>query len=350
MPPFRHLPVMVEETTTLLAPERGGLFVDCTVGLGGHAEALLQRGPYARLVGVDRDAEALRIAADRLRPFGERVRLLRGRFSVVAALLRDEMGGEEVDGGFLADLGVSSLQLDAAERGFSLQREGPLDMRMGGGEGTGGQSNGAVAGSDTTAYGEDIDHGTAEGIGTGGGEVPSISAFDLVNEAPEEQLQQIFSEYGEERMARRIAQTIARSREEQPVRTTHELRELVYRAKGGRRKEGRIDSATRVFQALRIAVNEELQELEKLLGEAVRLLRPNGRLVVISYHSGEDRLVKHRLRGWAEPPRDPLTGQKKQEERLVELLTKKALVPREEEIAQNPRARSARLRAARRIG
>jgi len=178
----------------------------------------------------------------------------------------------------------------------------------------------------------------------------SISAFDLVNEAPEEQLQQIFSEYGEERMARRIARAIAAAREQQPIATTHELREVVYRAKGGRRKEGRIDSATRVFQALRIAVNEELQELEKLLGQATRLLKPNGRLVVISYHSGEDRLVKHRLKGWADPPRDPLTGQQRQEERLVELLTKKALVPRDEEIAHNPRARSARLRAARRLG
>jgi 16S rRNA (cytosine1402-N4)-methyltransferase len=196
--------------------------------------------------------------------------------------------------------------------------------------------------------GEGSSNGSETGAVTGGGE--SISAFDLVNEATEEQLQQIFSEYGEERMARRIAQAIVTTRERQPVRTTHELRELVYRAKGGRRKEGRIDSATRVFQALRIAVNDELQELEKLLGEAVRLLRPNGRLVVISYHSGEDRLVKHRLRGWADPPRDPLTGQKREEERLVELLTRKALVPREEEVAQNPRARSARLRAARRLG
>ena len=318
MPPFRHLPVMVEEVATLLAPERGGLFVDCTVGLGGHAEALLQRGRDARLLGLDRDPEALRVASERLSPFGERVRLVRARFSELESVLE----GEEVDGGLLADLGVSSLQLDSAERGFSLQREGPLDMRMGGGEGV---------------------------SATGGGEVGS-SAFDLVNEAPEEELQQILSEYGEERMARRIAQAIAAARVEQPVRTTRELRELVYRAKGGRRKEGRIDSATRVFQALRIAVNEEMQELEKLLGQAVRLLRPNGRLVVISYHSGEDRLVKHRLKLWADPPRDRTTGRQREEERLVELLTKKALVPREEEIAQNPRARSARLRAARRLG
>ncbi len=133
------------------------------------------------------------------------------------------------------------------------------------------------------------------------------------------------------------------------MRTTRELRELVYRAKGGRRKEGRIDSATRVFQALRIAVNEELQELERLLGEAVRLMRPDGRLVVISYHSLEDRLVKHRLRAWADPARDPMTGRQREEERLVELLTKKALRPSAEEIAINPRARSARLRAARKL-
>jgi 16S rRNA (cytosine1402-N4)-methyltransferase len=320
MSPIHHQPVMVDEVVALLAPERGGTFVDCTVGLGGHAEAILQRGSRARLVGLDRDPQALLLASERLQPFGERVRLVRARFSELETVL----AGEALDGGILADLGVSSLQLEVAERGFSLQREGPLDMRMGGGEGVG------------------------LAMGTGGGEV-SMSAFDVVNEAPEEQLQQIFSEYGEERMARRIAQAIAAAREVRPVKTTGELRELIYRAKGGRRKEGRIDSATRVFQALRIAVNEELQELERLLGQAVRLLRPDGRLVVISYHSLEDRLVKHQLRGWANPRRDAMTGRQREEERLVELLTKKALRPGEEEIASNPRARSARLRAARKV-
>ncbi len=315
MSPIHHQPVMVEEVVTLLAPERGGLFADCTLGLGGHAEALLQRGERARLLGLDRDPQALQLAGERLRPFGERVRLVRARFSELAAAL----GEEALEGGVLADLGVSSLQLELPERGFSLQHEGPLDMRMSGES------------------------------GTGGGEV-SLSAFDLVNEAPEGQLQQIFSEYGEERMARRIAQAIGRARVERPVRTTRELRELVYRAKGGRRKEGRIDSATRVFQALRIAVNDELRELERLLGEAVRLMRPDGRLVVISYHSLEDRLVKHRFKGWADPPRDPLTGRPREEERIVALLTKKALRPSEEEIAFNPRARSARLRAVRKLG
>jgi 16S rRNA (cytosine1402-N4)-methyltransferase len=320
MSAIHHQPVMVAEAVALLAPERGGLFADCTLGLGGHAEAILQSGGAARLLGLDRDPQALALAAERLAPFGSRVRLVRARFSELEAAL----GGEELDGGILADLGVSSLQLEVAERGFSLQREGPLDMRMGGGEELGGDA------------------------GTGGGE-DFVSAFDLVNEAPEEQLQQIFSEYGEERMARRIAQTIAADRRERPVRTTGELRELVYRAKGGRRKEGRIDSATRVFQALRIAVNEELQELERLLGQAVRLLRPDGRLVVISYHSLEDRLVKHQMRAWSSPPRDPTTGRQREEERLVELLTKKALRPSDDETAANPRARSARLRAARKV-
>jgi 16S rRNA (cytosine1402-N4)-methyltransferase len=319
MSPIHHQPVMVDEAVALLAPERGGTFADCTVGLGGHAAAILQRGGSARLVGLDRDPQALLLAAERLRPFGARVRLVRARFSELETVL----AGEALDG-LLADLGVSSLQLDVAERGFSLQREGPLDMRMGGGEGLG------------------------SAMGTGGGEV-SLSAFDVVNEAPEERLQQIFSEYGEERMARRIAQTIAAARQVRPVKTTGELRELVYRAKGGRRKEGRIDSATRVFQALRIAVNEELQELERLLGQAVRLLRPDGRLVVISYHSLEDRLVKHQMRAWANPARDPTTGRQREELRLVELLTRKALRPGDEEIAANPRARSARLRAARKV-
>jgi 16S rRNA (cytosine1402-N4)-methyltransferase len=316
-----HRPVMVDETVELLAPERGGLFVDCTIGLGGHAEALLARGPRARLLGLDRDPQALALAAERLAPFGERVRLVRARFSE----LGEHVAAGAVDGGILADLGVSSLQLDRAERGFSLQREGPLDMRMGGGEG--------VAGG-------------AEGTVTGGGEE---SAFDLVNFYPEDELRRIFSEYGEERMARRIARTIAAAREERPVATTRELRELVYRAKGGRRKEGRIDSATRVFQALRIAVNRELVELERLLGEATRLMARDGRLVVISYHSLEDRLVKHRLRALSTPPRDPVTGRPCDEQRVMELLTKRSARPTEAEIAANPRARSARLRAARKV-
>ena len=243
---------------------------------------------------------------------------MQARFSELEAAL----GDERLEGGALADLGVSSMQLERPERGFSLQQDGPLDMRMSGGDA-------AVDGDDT-----------------GGGEV---SAFDLVNEAPEGQLQKIFSELGEERMARRIAQTIASARVQQPIQTTRELRDLVYRAKGGRRKEGRIDSATRVFQALRIAVNEELQELERLLGQAVRLLRPDGRLVVISYHSLEDRVVKHRLKSWADPLRDPTTGRQREEERLVELITKKALRPSERSRPQPPGA-LARLRAARKLG
>lgn len=319
-----HRPVLVDEAVELLAPERGGLFVDCTVGLGGHAEALLARGPSARLLGIDRDPSALALAAERLAPFGERVRLVRARFSE----LDEHVAAGEVDGGIFADLGVSSLQLDSAERGFSLQREGPLDMRMGGAEGAEGATGGA------------------EGAVTGGGEE---SAFDLVNFYPEDELRRIFSEYGEERQARRIAQTIGTARRERPVATTRELRELVYRAKGGRRKEGRIDSATRVFQALRIAVNRELVELERLLGEATRLMAREGRLVVISYHSLEDRLVKHRLRSLATPSRDPVTGRPRDEERVMELLTRRSVRPSEAEVLVNPRARSARLRAARRV-
>jgi len=319
-----HRPVLVDEAVELLAPERGGLFVDCTVGLGGHAAALLARGPSARLLGIDRDPSALALAAERLAPFGERVRLVRARFSE----LGEHVAAGEVDGGICADLGVSSLQLDSAERGFSLQREGPLDMRMGGAEGAAGATGGA------------------EGAVTGGGEE---SAFDLVNFYPEDELRRIFSEYGEERQARRIAQTIGAARRERPVETTRELRELVYRSKGGRRKEGRIDSATRVFQALRIAVNRELVELERLLGEATRLMAREGRLVVISYHSLEDRLVKHRLRSLATPSRDPVTGRPRDEERVMELLTRRSVRPTEVEVLVNPRARSARLRAAVRL-
>ncbi|HVS03621.1 MAG TPA: 16S rRNA (cytosine(1402)-N(4))-methyltransferase RsmH [Thermoanaerobaculia bacterium] len=300
-----HLPVMVEEVLTHLAPERGGLFVDCTVGLGGHAEALLERGPRARLVGLDRDPRALAAAGQRLRRFASRVRLVEAPFS----RLGEAVEGEAVDGGILADLGVSSLQLDRAERGFSLQRDGPLDMRMGEGD---------------------------------------LTAAEVVNRYEEDELREVFQRYGEERMAGRIAHAIAEVRAERPITTTGQLRDLVVRAKG-RPREGRIDAATRVFQALRIEVNRELEELERLLEEAVRLLSREGRLVILSYHSLEDRRVKRHLRDLAQGVKDPVTGRPREETRLLELLTRRAERPSETEVAANPRARSARLRAARRL-
>lgn len=306
----RHVPVLLGETLDLLAPERrpGGLFVDATLGLGGHAEALLQRAPEARLLGIDRDPQALEHAARRLQPFGERVQLRHAVFHQ----LEEVLAGLGVDriAGVLADLGVSSLQLDLPERGFSFRRDGPLDMRMG---------------------------------------LADLTAADLVNESSEEDLGEIFREYGEERQARRIARAIVRARTESRIETTAELKSVIERAKGRQRFEEKIDPATRVFQALRIAVNRELAGLQDMIEQAVRLLEDDGRLVVISYHSLEDRIVKNTLRGLAQGEVDQVTGRPRSETQLIEVLTRKPLRPSEEEIAFNPRSRSAKLRAAKRI-
>lgn len=307
----QHVPVMVAETLDLLAPERrpGGWFVDATLGLGGHAEALLERAPEARLLGIDRDPQALELAARRLARFGDRVRLENANFHhLEPALVRLGFRGVA---GVLADLGVSSLQLDTPERGFSFRFDGPLDMRMG---------------------------------------LEEVTAADLVNQSSEGQLERIFRDYGEERQARRIARVIARAREEEPIRTTGQLKRLIDRAKGGHPgREGRVDPATRVFQALRIAVNRELAGLEDFIDQAVRMLENDGRLVIISYHSLEDRIVKNTLRDLAHGEIDQVTGRPRSESQLIEVLTRKPLRPSDEEIAFNPRSRSAKLRAARRI-
>ncbi len=307
---MRHIPALVKETVALLAPERGGTFVDCTLGLGGHAAALLEAGPEIRLIGIDRDQQALEMAAERLRPYGDRVHLVQGEFAELTELLERD-GVQKVDG-ILADLGVSSLQLETASRGFSFRLEGPLDMRMGAGD---------------------------------------LTAADVVNDYAEGKLEEIFRAYGEERQARRIARAIAESREEKPIESTTQLREIVARAKryGAKYQKRRIDPATRVFQAIRIEVNRELAGLDQLLDQAVRLLRDNGRLVVISYHSLEDRKVKNRLRDLARGEIDQITGRPRSETQVIEVLTKRPLRPGEDELAMNPRARSARLRAARRI-
>jgi 16S rRNA (cytosine1402-N4)-methyltransferase len=312
-----HLPVLVAETLELLAPERGGLFVDATVGLGGHAAALLERGPAAQLVGIDRDPQALDRAARRLEHFGPRVRLLEGNFHDLLALLKAAGSGPGSVAGVLADLGVSSLQLDTAGRGFSFRREGPLDMRMGPGGRT---------------------------------------AADVVNGSSEEELARIFREYGEEWQARRIARAIAVARRAAPIATTSHLQEIIRQAKGPphpggheREREGRVDPATRVFQALRIEVNEELSGLESAVDQAVRLLEHSGRLVIISYHSLEDRIVKNTLRDLARGQVDPVTGRPRSESQLIEVLTKKPIRPSDAEVEWNPRSRSARLRAARRL-
>jgi 16S rRNA (cytosine1402-N4)-methyltransferase len=310
-----HVPVLVEEVLRYLAPERGGLYVDTTVGLGGHAEALLEASESARVLGIDRDPRALERAGRRLARYGGRVRLVEGRFSQIRELLARGEPAVARPAGILADLGVSSLQLDTPERGFSFRFDAPLDMRMG--------SSGPTAG-------------------------------EIVNRYPEADLTRIFREYGEERQARRIARALATARTEAPIETTRRLREVILGAKGmepaGARREGRVDPATRVFQALRIEVNRELAELERFVDEAARLLAIDGRVVVISYHSLEDRIVKHSLRDLARGEIDEITGRPRAESRILEVLTKKPVRPSPAEIAANPRARSARLRAAVRRG
>jgi 16S rRNA (cytosine1402-N4)-methyltransferase len=273
---------MVDEVLRFLGGR--GSVVDLTLGAGGHAEALLASG-VGRLIGVDRDPEAVAIATGRLERFGERFVAVRARFS--------DMPVENRVDGILYDLGVSSMQLETPERGFSFRSAGPLDMRMGG-----------------------RDDGAAE------------SAMDLVNSAPEEELARILFDYGEERRSRRVASAIVRARQRDPITTTEELAGIVVSAVGRRR--GGPHPARRTFQALRIAVNRELEELTTSLPRAVGVLAPGGRVVVIAYHSLEDRIAKRFFAG---------------DERLI-VLTKKPVVPSATESARNPRARSAKLRAA----
>ncbi len=303
-----HRPVLLIETTALLAPERGGLFVDATLGLGGHSEAVLEASPETRVLGIDRDREALRLASERLARFGARFRAVHANFGDIARVLNE--AGEREASGVLADLGVSSLQFDTPERGFSFRHDAPLDMRM--------------------------DAGGRE-----------ETAAELLERLPEEEIARVLYEYGEERRSRRIARWIVERRERgEAVRTTGELADLVSRAVGHKRGE-RIHPATRTFQALRIAVNRELEGLGEFVEAAVDLLQPQGRLAVISFHSLEDRIVKRALRrlaGYCEcGARAPVCtcGAR----RAVEILTRRPVVPGEQELEENPRARSAKLRA-----
>jgi 16S rRNA (cytosine1402-N4)-methyltransferase len=302
-----HLPVLTARIVELLTPAAPGLLVDATVGLGGHAGALLREDPGFFLVGLDRDPRALARAGERLRVFGERVRLVEGTFDHLPSVIEDL--DLEPPAAVLADLGCSSLQLDDAERGFSFSADGPLDMRMG-----------------------------SEGE----------TAAELLERVEWEELVTILRDYGEERRARAIARAIVKGREQSPLRTTGELSRLVQRVVGNR--ERRIHPATRTFQALRIAVNDELGQLERFLEPAVRALRPGGRIAVISFHSLEDRIVKHTFRRLAGrctcPPGLPVCRCDPQ--RVVTVVTRSAVRPDEDEVTRNPRARSARLRVAER--
>ncbi len=291
-----HVPVMTAEVLEHLRPEQGGLFVDCTVGLGGHSRALLEAGA-SRVIGIDRDLDALARARETLAPWGDRVELVHADYRAIDEVLdRRQIG--RIDGA-LADLGVSSMQFDAPGRGFSFQRDEPLDMRM--------------------------DRTTAE------------TAADLVSRSSERVLADAIFQYGEERFSRRIARALVEARRDAPVVTTGRLASIVRRAIPHRGDHVRIDPATRTFQALRIWVNRELEGLDRFVEAAARRLREGARLVVITFHSLEDRIVKHTLRAL------------QQRDRVVQVLTKKPLVPAGAEVDRNPRARSAKLRAAERL-
>lgn len=305
-PQFKHQPVLYHEIIHFLKPKSPGRYIDATLGAGGHAWGILeQSSPEGRLLGLDRDPQALNLAATRLSAYGERVRLVHSSYTH----LQEEViktGWQHVNG-IIFDLGVSSMQIDAPERGFSFQKEGPLDMRF-----------------DPSQ---------------------SADAAALVNTLAEKDLADLIWIYGEERHARRIARAICQAR---PISTTLELAELIRRTVGQRE---RIHPATRTFQALRIAVNQELQAIESALPQSIEVLAPGGRLAIISFHSLEDRLVKQFFRRESRdcicPPEQPVCtcGHRA----TIREITRRPIVPNEEETRSNPRARSARLRVAEKI-
>lgn len=302
-----HKSVLLGESLKLLAPRDGEVFVDATLGLGGHSEAILSAA-RTELIGIDQDTAAIAYAKRRLEGFGGRVRIVHANFSDIRHVLSAEKI-EKADG-IIADLGVSSIQLDSEERGFSFRFDAPLDMRM------------------DTDSGDD-------------------TAADLLETLSEVEIANVIYEYGEERASRRIAKWIVERRERgEPIRTTRELADLVARAVK-RGKKDKIHPATRTFQALRIAVNREIEILEQFIRDSIDLLKINGRLAIITFHSIEDRIVKQTFQKMAGkcfcPPRIPqcVCGAVK----IVEILTRKPVIPDEVEMQENPRSRSAKLRA-----
>jgi 16S rRNA (cytosine1402-N4)-methyltransferase len=327
---FAHIPVLLRETLEALQIQPGGTYIDGTLGGGGHTAAMLERGA-GRVLGIDKDPAALAAARERLKRYGDRLTLAHSNFRDMGSIALAH-GFDQVDG-ILLDIGVSSHQLDTAERGFSFGQDAPLDMRM----------------NPTTG----------------------ITAADLVNTLPEEELADIIYRYGEERMSRRIARRIVERRSRHPIRTTTELAEIVAQA-AGRRREERIHPATRTFQALRIAVNDELGALEAALPAATELLKPDGRLAVITFHSLEDRIVKEFMRRESSvcllPPRlfaeqcPHLIAHRAGPRPCIYLVSRdcdyaprltavtgKPVAASSEEIDANPRSRSAKLRVAARI-
>ncbi len=307
-----HYPVMLPEVLEFLRPLPGGVYVDGTFGAGGYTAAILDAAPDCRVIAIDRDVDARRRAAVLQDKYGKRLTFIHGCFGDVARLL-EEAGCGKVDG-FVLDLGVSSMQIDEPARGFSFRADGPLDMRMNREEGQ--------------------------------------SAADLVNTMAEKELADVIYKYGEERLSRRIAKVIVQRRAEEKFETTAQLADAV-RSCVPRSKDG-IDPATRTFQALRIAVNDELGELERALAAAAKILKSGGRMVVVSFHSLEDRIVKEFFKGGAGKgaggSRHAPVPVGKTDKSPLKIVTKKAVLPSEKEVRENARSRSAKLRAAEFVG
>jgi 16S rRNA (cytosine1402-N4)-methyltransferase len=292
-----HIPVLLDESLEMLAVDRPGIYIDCTLGLGGHSLEILRRNPRAELVGLDLDEQAIRIAQERLEPFGSRVTLYLADYRNLPEI---EVDFKHVRG-VLVDMGMSSFQLDSPERGFSHAVDGPLDMRM------------------------DLRGKT--------------SAARILEKASEIKLAQIFRDFGELKQARPLARAIASARRLKPLESTTELRTLVERVCRWIPQKGRIHPASKVFQSLRIEVNNELANLDVFLESTLRLIPRGGRLAAISFHSLEDRIVKHTFLKLADAEAAPP---------LIDILTRKPIIPSEAEVARNPRSRSAKLRAAER--
>lgn len=305
---FKHIPVLLDEVIEYLKPQPGQLMVDCTAGGGGHSKAILERLlPGGRLIALDQDAEAVKAATKKLEPLGsENFLVIQTNFRY----LKDVFQGNHTENadGILIDLGVSSYQLDEKERGFSYQQDAPLDMRM----------------DQTTEY----------------------TAADLLNQASEEELARIIWEYGEERWAKRIAEFIAAERKKREIITTGDLVDIIKKAvPKGARREGP-HPAKRTFQAIRIAINKELEVIETVIEQGVEILKPGGRMAIITFHSLEDRIVKKMFQNLAKGCTCPqdfpvcVCGKKA----IVRIITPKPILPKEEELLNNPRARSAKLR------
>lgn len=281
---FTHIPVLSREAIEFLNVRKGKLYVDCTLGGGGHTEQIKVQCPTSKIIGIDRDQDALNAAKNMLARY-DGIEYVKDNFKNIKKILKGPADG------FLFDLGVSSYQIDEADRGFSLRSEGPLDMRM--------------------------------------DKLQGLTAEDIINRSAPEELEKLFKEYGEERFSKRIARAVAAARDRSGIQNTRELREVIEKATPGWKKR---ETVTRIFQALRIAVNDELNSLKSALLDAIDLLNPGGRVVVISYHSLEDRIVKHTLKGSA-----------------LKVLTKKPVQAGEEELSINPRAKSAKLRAGEKL-